>query len=62
MTMTTVARDATVAIGICLLIMAGWITHLIATIGSGDWLFLILGALLWPLGTVHGWGVWLGLW
>ena len=41
---------------------AGWITHVIVCIQNKEFLFLIAGAICFPLAIIHGWGVWLGVW
>ena len=42
--------------------VAGWVTHIIVCISSASWLLLIAGAIMFPIGIVHGIGVWLGVW
>lgn len=37
-----------------------WITHLVVSIQSQEWVFMIVGALLAPVAVVHGWATWLG--
>lgn len=44
------------------LIFAGWVTHLYACAAAEDWGFLFLGSLFFPVGAIHGWGIWAGLW
>lgn len=41
--------------------IAAWITHVVVCIKTASWLFLIAGALLAPIGVVHGIGVWFGV-
>lgn len=41
---------------------AAWITHVIVTIGAGAWGLLIAGAILFPVGIIHGIGAWFGAW
>jgi hypothetical protein len=43
------------------LAVAGWLTHVFVCIKTASWLFLIAGAICFPVGVVHGWGVWLGV-
>lgn len=43
-----------------LVIIAGWITHLVVCIAAKAWLFMIVGALIFPVAVVHGWATWLG--
>ena len=40
---------------------APWVTHIIVTIRSEQWLLLIAGAIMFPIGIIHGWGIWLGV-
>lgn len=41
---------------------AAWLTHVIVCISAKLWLFLIVGAIMAPIGIVHGIGVWFGAW
>lgn len=41
---------------------ASWLTHVFVCIGAKSWGLLIAGAILFPIGMVHGTGVWFGLW
>jgi hypothetical protein len=43
-------------------ILAAWITHVITCLSSASWGFLIAGALFFPVGIVHGFGIWIGVW
>jgi len=46
---------------ICLLILvAAWLTHVITCLADGAWGFLIGGAILFPIGIIHGIGIWFG--
>ena len=40
---------------------AGWLTHVVTTVQQGEWLLLIAGAAFFPVGILHGWGIWLGI-
>lgn len=40
--------------------VASWITHVIVCIQTSSWLFLLAGAIFFPIGMVHGTGLWLG--
>lgn len=51
---------ATVALVVATL--AGWLTHIVVCIQSQEWLLLIAGAILFPIGIIHGWGCWFGFW
>jgi hypothetical protein len=43
-----------------LTLIAAWFTHVITCIQNESWLFLIGGALCFPVGFVHGVGIWFG--
>lgn len=47
---------------IILWLLASWLTHVFVCIKSASYLFLIAGALCWPVGVIHGTGYWLGVW
>lgn len=38
---------------------AAWLTHLVVCLLVGKWVLLLAGAVLVPVGVVHGIGVWL---
>ncbi len=42
-------------------IACAWLTHVIVCIGSSKWLLLIAGAFVFPVGCVHGTGIWFGV-
>jgi predicted membrane channel-forming protein YqfA (hemolysin III family) len=37
-----------------------WLTHVITCIAASKWVFLLAGAVFFPIGCVHGTGVWFG--
>ena len=41
---------------------AAWVTHIVTCLTFGKWGFLIAGALFFPIGIIHGFGVWFGAW
>lgn len=41
--------------------IAAWITHIITCIQTEQYLLLIAGGLIAPIGVVHGWGLWFGI-
>jgi hypothetical protein len=47
---------------ICLTILAAWTTHVVTCLSSESWGFLIAGALFFPVGIIHGLGIWIGVW
>jgi hypothetical protein len=42
--------------------VAAWVTHVVVCIRAAEWGLLIVGTIAFPLGVVHGAGVWLGWW
>jgi len=63
-----VSKDSDGSLG-CLLVVAflviplgAWTTHLIVCFKTASWGFLIAGAIFFPVGVVHGIGIWLGVW
>lgn len=47
-------------IALVLLTFAGWCQHLYTCFNEGLWGFLIAGAILSPIGIIHGWAIWFG--
>jgi hypothetical protein len=41
---------------------AGWGQHLYTWFSEKLWGFLIAGAIVFPVGVIHGIGIWLGWW
>jgi hypothetical protein len=41
-------------------IIAAWVTHVLVCLQTANLAFLIAGALLAPIGVVHGVGIWFG--
>ena len=37
-----------------------WLTHVVTCLVTGSWGFLIAGAILAPIGVIHGIMIWLG--
>lgn len=37
-----------------------WFTHVIFCIQHQEWIFLLAGAIFFPIGIIHGWGLWFG--
>ena len=40
---------------------AAWLTHVITCISTAKWIFLLAGAVFFPIGCVHGTGIWFGI-
>ncbi len=49
-------------IAVWLTLIAAWLTHVIVCIKTAAWLFLIAGAIFFPIAMIHGIGVWFGAW
>jgi hypothetical protein len=41
---------------------AAWLTHIITCLADDKWGFLIAGAIMFPIGIIHGIGIWFGAW
>lgn len=37
-----------------------WLTHIVVSISTSKWILLLAGAIFFPVGCVHGTGVWFG--
>lgn len=48
------------ALGIALAAIAAWFTHIFICLQTANWLFLIAGAIFFPIAVVHGVGSWFG--
>ncbi|MCW0236717.1 MAG: hypothetical protein OJJ21_24190 [Ferrovibrio sp.] len=55
-------RFAIAAVIVFGLSFAGWVQHLYTCFTQNEWGFLIAGAIFFPIGVIHGWGIWLGIW
>jgi predicted neutral ceramidase superfamily lipid hydrolase len=38
-----------------------WLTHVITCIQTEKWLLLLAGAIMFPIGILHGFGLWIGV-
>ena len=47
-------------IGLFIVIMAAWVTHIITAIAVKAWLFMVVGALIAPVAIAHGFAGWFG--
>lgn len=52
----------TLLVGLITVPLAAWGTHVITCIQREEWLFLIAGAIAFPVAIVHGFGIWIGVW
>lgn len=53
-----------IGLGFILLMIANlgaWITHVAHTIANEEWIFLLAGAIFFPVAIVHGWLIWFGI-
>lgn len=41
-------------------VASAWFTHVVVCVSTAKWILLLVGALVFPIGCVHGTGVWLG--
>jgi hypothetical protein len=41
--------------------IAAWITHVVVCIQNAAWALLFIGAILAPVGAIHGFMIWLGI-
>jgi hypothetical protein len=41
---------------------AAWLTHVITCISDDRWGLLIAGGIVFPVGIIHGAGIWFGAW
>jgi len=39
---------------------AAWFTHVFVCLSEESWGFLIAGAIMFPIGVIHGFGIWFG--
>ena len=53
--------QAFLVMGFALAWCSAWLTHVVTCILQHEWLFMIVGALIAPIGVVHGVMIWLGV-
>lgn len=41
--------------------ISAWVTHIIACLMTAKYLLLIAGAFIFPVGIIHGVGIWFGV-
>ena len=41
---------------------AGWVNHIIYCFEKHEYLLLLVGAVMAPIGSIHGIGLWFGFW
>lgn len=47
--------------GTLFLLLGAWITHIITCLLTGKYLLLLVGAIVAPVGMLHGVGIWFGV-
>ena len=52
--------DSIFSIALAAWVFFAWLTHVIVCISTSKWVFLLAGAIFFPIGCVHGTGVWFG--
>jgi hypothetical protein len=40
--------------------VSAWVTHIIACLAAAKYLLLLAGAFVFPVGIIHGIGIWFG--
>lgn len=50
-----------IAAAFAIAIFAAWITHVVVCIKASAWILLLFGCIVAPVGVIHGFGVWLGV-
>ena len=48
-------------IAVILATVGAWIQHFITTVSEEMWVLLVVGAIMPPVGVLHGWLVWTGV-
>ncbi len=51
-----------IAIAFGLVGLGAWLTHVFTCISDDRWGMLIAGGLVFPVGIIHGIGIWFGFW
>jgi len=39
-----------------------WLQHVVTSISNEAYILLVAGAIMFPIGIIHGWGIWFGWW
>ena len=48
-------------LGFAIALFAAWLTHIIVCLVKAKYLLLIAGAFVFPVGVIHGVGLWFGV-
>jgi hypothetical protein len=54
--------EALVWVALVGLALTAWATHVVVCLKTASWGFLIAGAIMAPVGMIHGVGIWFGAW
>jgi hypothetical protein len=56
-----IGRAILIALFIAVLCIAALVTHIVVSIKTSLWVLLLAGTLCFPVGIIHGLGVWMGV-
>ena len=59
--MNTETTGALGLIALFIMCLVAWVTHIIHCLLTAKYLLLIAGALIAPVGVIHGIGIWFGV-
>jgi hypothetical protein len=48
------------SLGLVATMIAAWVTHVVICIKTASWVLLVIGAVVFPVGIIHGVGYWFG--
>jgi len=51
-----------VGLGLIIWAIVAWFTHIFFCLKTGAYVLLIAGAFVFPVGIIHGTGLWFGAW
>ena len=57
-------KDVALLLGLIALVLApiaAWVTHIVSCLITGKYVLLIAGAIIAPVGVIHGIGLWFGV-
>lgn len=52
--------NAVIGVFIMVALVAAWLTHIVVCLSEEAWGILIAGAIMFPIGIIHGIGLWFG--
>lgn len=52
--------DSALSLILFVWVIGAWFTHVFTCISAAKWVFLLAGAVFFPIGCVHGTGIWFG--